>query len=65
MRAVFSMVASGSTKAAAARHLNHGGWRTKRGREFGVEAVSSMLDNERYIGVYSWGEVRVEGACRR
>lgn len=61
VRAVFSMVASGSTKAAAARHLNHGGWRTKRGREFGVEAVSSMLDNERYIGVYSWGEVRVEG----
>ena len=61
VRAVFGMLASGSTKSAAARHLNKGGWRSKRGKEFSVQAVTQMLDNERYIGVYKWGEVRIEG----
>lgn len=61
VRAVFAMLDSGSTKAAAARHLNKGGWRSKRGGEFGVQSISQMLGNEKYVGVYSWGDVRVEG----
>ena len=29
--------------------------------EFGVQSISQMLGNEKYVGVYSWGDVRVEG----
>ena len=61
VRAVFSMLLAGSTKAAAARHLNHGGWRTKRGKQFGVQSITQILENEKYIGVYTWGDVRREG----
>ncbi len=36
-------------------------WRTRRGRPFRLQDVSRMLRNEKYAGIYSYGDVRVEG----
>lgn len=61
VRMIFSMCVDGETKADIARKLNAIGYRTPRGKEFSIEAVSRALKTEAYIGTYRWGSVRKEG----
>ena len=61
VRGAFRMASEGARKVDIAAWLNQSGYRTVRGRRWGVDSVSRMLNQERYIGVYSWGDVRVEG----
>lgn len=61
VRMAFRMASEGARKVDIMAALNSGGYRTVRGRKWSQEAVAQMLRQEKYLGVYSWGGVRVEG----
>ena len=48
-------------QARLARFLNDSGSRNARGNEWKIDAVSNLLRNEKYKGVYFFADVRVEG----
>lgn len=60
VRMIFALCGEGKTKADIARKLNSLGYRTPRGKEFSIEAISRALKTEAYIGTYKWGSVRKE-----
>lgn len=62
VREAFSMCAEGHTIADICRSFNARGFRTSKGARFGKSSFMSLLHNERYIGVYKYGEYRAEGA---
>ena len=55
------MYAEGKRLAEIARYLNERGYRTRMGRKFTTGSFYTMLSNEKYIGVYKYGDVRIEG----
>lgn len=57
---IFRRVASGEPYADIAMDLNARGIRTRRGNPWGRSSFHRMLANEAYIGVYQFGEVRIE-----
>ncbi|OUN47354.1 hypothetical protein B5G20_05145 [Collinsella sp. An7] len=61
VRKAFAMVAAGVTRAEVADKLNARGYRTIRGKLWKPDTVVSLIRNEKYVGVYKWGDVRVEG----
>ena len=61
VRRIFARYLSGLSAAAICRELNAEGLRTSRGLPFSVETVLRIVSNERYTGVYIWGDVRVPG----
>ena len=58
VREIFRRIADGEIKAQIADDLNARNLRTSTGREWGKNAFSAMLDNERYKGIYIYGDVR-------
>ena len=58
---VFRMYAEGNRLSDIARHLNEKGYRTRLGKKFTTGSFYTMLSNEKYIGVYKYGDVRIEG----
>ena len=61
VREVYSRHISGEATNAIAEDLARRGWKTTRGTKFSASAVDVMLKNEKYKGVYSWGNTRIEG----
>ena len=61
IREIFSLYISGYSSAMIARELNARGLITPRGKPFCGQGVLRMIGNERYTGVYFWGDVRVPG----
>lgn len=61
VREVFNRRSAGEAPNAIAADLARRGWKTTQGRPCSHSMVDTMLHNEKYRGVYSWGEVRVEG----
>lgn len=61
VREVFERRLSGEAPNSIARDLAERGVRTARGGRCTYSMVSQMLRNEKYMGTYSWGGVRVEG----
>lgn len=61
VREIFEMYAKGMNIAKIIAALNARGLRTSTGAPFRPNSLHSILNNERYIGVYSWRDVRVEG----
>ena len=59
VRNIFSLYCSGMSAAAIARQLNEHGVKSSRGYPFTPQAVLRIVGNERYIGVYVWGSVRI------
>ena len=59
--AVFEMADSGYTRREIARFLNDSGSRNTHGNKWKIDAVSNLLRNEKYKGVYFFADVRVEG----
>ncbi len=62
-RIAFSMYADGKGKAAIAAELNRRGYRTRRGGEFKINTLDSLLTNKKYIGVFTYMDIEVEGGC--
>ncbi len=63
VKMVFELYAKGQTISQIVRTLNEKGYRTLKGRQFTNNSLSTMLKNEKYIGVYAYkDEVRIENA---
>lgn len=61
VREIFRRAASGEALAAIADDLNSRGLRTSHKQPWGRNSFHSILKNERYIGVYKYEDIRVEG----
>lgn len=61
VREIFSRVACGEPFVSIARDLNARGVKTNRGGQWGRSSFHTLLSNERYTGVYIYGDIRVEG----
>lgn len=58
---LFREYAGGKRLQMICHEMNSAGLRTVRGNPFRVETLRKMLKNEAYLGVYQFGDVRVEG----
>ena len=61
VRNIFDLYRSGYSAAMIARDLNSRGLRTWRGNPFCAQGILKIISNERYTGVYIWGDVRTPG----
>ena len=61
VRDIFSLYRSGWSAAMIARDLNARGLHTWRGNPFCAQGILKIISNERYTGVYIWGNVRTPG----
>lgn len=65
VRGVFEIVAAGKGRKEARDWANDQGLRTRRGNELNYDSVRRMVMDERYRGVYHFGDVRDEGGMPR
>lgn len=56
----FQLYANGDTVADICRLFNTKGYRTAKGAEFNRNSFKSMFKNERYIGIYTYRDLRIE-----
>jgi DNA invertase Pin-like site-specific DNA recombinase len=61
VRYIFGQYSSGISAARICRQLNAQGLKSSRGCAFVPETVLRIISNERYTGVYIWGDIRVPG----
>ena len=61
VRDIFALYCSGYSSAQIAKDLNGRGLRTWRGNPYCAQGILKILSNERYTGVYIWGDVRTPG----
>ena len=61
LRYIFEQYAAGHTAAEIVDHLNASGIRTSRGNAFNKNSVLRIISNEMYLGVYKYGDIRIEG----
>lgn len=61
VKTAFKMYADGSTVADIYNVFNNKGWRTSTGGVFNKSSFRRMFNNEKYIGVYKYKDVRIEG----
>lgn len=61
VREAFDLYANGSTVAEICEKFNNKGYHTAKGAAFNKNSFKSMFKNERYIGVYTYKDVRIEG----
>ena len=61
VREIFYRVIDGWQQSDILNDLNRRGIKTKRGNEWARASFGTLLRNEKYIGVYEFGEVRIEG----
>lgn len=56
----FQLYANGETVADICRKFNSSGYKTAKGVAFNRNSFKSMFRNERYIGVYTYKDIRIE-----
>ena len=61
VRNIFDLYSSGLSAARICRRLNDRGVKTSRGCAWSPESLLRVIHNERYTGVYIWGDIRVPG----
>lgn len=61
VREAFDLYANGKTISEISRLFNAKGYRTTAGKEFNKMSFNKMFRNEKYIGVYKYKDVRIEG----
>ena len=59
VRNIFDLYVSGNSAARICRQLNAQGVKTSRGCAFSPESLLRIINNERYTGIYIWGDIRV------
>ena len=62
---VFEMYASGKTVAQICETLNAQGYTTSRGVAFNKNSLRKMLQNRRYIGIYTYKDKEIPGGMPR
>lgn len=65
VRSIFGRVACGEALVDIARDLNSRGIKTSRGGLWNKGSFHRLLSNERYRGIYIYGDVRIEGGVPR
>lgn len=60
---IFDQYAAGVRKVDIATQLNARGYRTRKGVSFSSGSFLSILQNKKYIGVYSWSDIEIPGGC--
>lgn len=58
---MYEMYADGYSKKEICQKLNEDGYRSSRGHKFSPNGIHTILSNERYLGVYIFGEIRQKG----
>lgn len=61
VREAFELYANGLTIAELCKLFNNKGYRTAKGVAFNKNSFRSMFKNERYIGIYQYKDIRLEG----
>lgn len=61
VREIYTRIAQGELFASIYEDLNRRGITTKHGRKWTTNSFSKLLSNERYVGVYEYAGVKVEG----
>ena len=59
VRNIFDLYVSGWSAARICKQLNDQGLKTSRGEAFSPGTLLRIISNERYTGVYIWGDIRV------
>ena len=59
IRRIFSRYLAGYSAASICGELNAAGLRSSRGCRFTPQTLLRIISNERYTGVYIWGDIRV------
>ncbi len=62
VRMIFDMFVRQKTNAEICEYLNGLGLKTSRGNPFTKSSVPRIIQNEKYIGVYKCGDIRLEDA---
>ena len=62
IREIYRRVLDGESRLAIIKDLNDRGVRTRLGGTWKRTSLETILKNERYTGVYRYGNVRIEGA---
>lgn len=58
---IYEMYARGETVADILRYCNSKGYKTSLGKQFTRNSLRTILTNKKYIGVYTYGDVEIEG----
>lgn len=61
VREIFESYAAGKNAQQIVAELNARGICTSTGKPFHKNSLQSILRNEKYIGVYKWSDIRIEG----
>jgi len=61
VREAFRRYAAGETVTEICDSFNNKGYRTSKGNRFNKNSFHAMFKNERYIGVYKYKDIRIEG----
>lgn len=61
IREIFEMYADGASIVEICRICNSRGYRTNRGKPFTRNSMSTILKNRKYIGVYKFDDIEIEG----
>jgi DNA invertase Pin-like site-specific DNA recombinase len=59
---IFDMYIRGNTLTEISEHLNNNGFTNSKGEKFKSSSITSIIKNDKYIGVYQHGDVRREDA---
>ena len=59
VKKIFERYATGESMAAVCRWCNEQGFKTSRGASFNKNSIRVMLQNDKYIGMYRYGEMVV------
>lgn len=65
IREIYTRVACGEPFVDIFNSLNARGIKTSYGRDWGRSSFQKILSNERYRGIYIYGDVRIEGGIPR
>lgn len=61
VRKIYNMYSEGISTVNICAALNAQGYKTKKGTPFNKNSLRKILSNERYTGVYIYGDMRIEG----
>jgi len=61
VRLIFERYNAGVTQSEITKELNEKGLKTVRGYAFDKNSLTRILKNEKYLGIYIFGDIRIEG----
>ena len=65
VKRIFEMYLAGNTMAEIIRHLNENGVKTSKGNPYHKDSIRRILTNNRYLGIYTYGDIEIPGGIPR